>query len=109
MTSGTDIWKGIVDMYAKRSDPEGARVLAVVYWRTLLAIAFLIVVLSITYGEWTLYGILHDSGGTSSTRVPPPALDQASINAALTTFRQRASTYNALRAHSSGTFSDPSR
>ena len=109
MTFGTDIWKAIRDIYAKRHDPEGARAFAVVYWRVLLAMAFLILVASITYGEWDLYGVLHDLGEAPASTLPPAALDQASLNAAVTGFQARAGAYDALRAHSAGTFSDPSR
>ena len=96
-------------LYANRYDPEGTRAFARVYWRTLLAIAFTAMVISIAYGEWSLYGVLQDLGNVPNTTIPSSAIDRADLDAAVTGFEERQRAYEDLQKHPPSQVSDPSR
>ena len=107
--SGTDIFERMRDTYANRSEPESARTMAKLYWRSLLVSIFFTLVVSLAYGEWVLYEVLHDIGVAPQTTLPPSPVDRASLNAVLSDLEARQDTYDALRSRPPATPLDPSR
>lgn len=105
----TDMLNSVRDIYTNRYDPEGVHVFARIYWRVLLTTAFLILIASMAYGEWDLYGVLRDLGNVPERALPSPVLERASLNATLVGFEERRSAYEALRARQGAQVPDPSR
>jgi len=97
------------DLYGRRGEPEASRALALLYWRALLTLAFLLVIGAITYGEWSLMRILKDLGDTPAGSLPPAALNRATLDTTLTTFKTREAEFNVLRAGAETPIADPSK
>ena len=97
------------DVYRHRNEPEALRMLATLYWRSLLIIALAMLVFVFLYSTWTLQGVLAalNTAPDTFTAAPSP-LDRASLESTLAAFDARTSTYANRAAHTS-TFSDPSR
>jgi len=109
MIFGIDIWGSVQDIFANRYEPEGARIFARIYWRTLLALTFLILVASIVYGEWDFYTTLHDLENLPTAPLPAPLLDRTSLDATLADFQTRQQQYQSLSAGAGAQVADPSR
>ncbi len=104
-----DILTRLRDGYAGRFEPEGLRVLASLYWRTLLCAAALVIALSLKYGMWDLFGVLAGLSATSDTAgAPKPALTRAQLEAVVQGFKARQTHFDELSG-SVGAISDPSR
>ncbi|MCR4325448.1 MAG: hypothetical protein NUV59_01430 [Patescibacteria group bacterium] len=104
-----DITARIRDTYTTRHSPEGARTLAILYWRTLLLAAFIVLVATIGYAEWHLYGILKNLASVPDTTIPAASLDRAELDETVSAFKARQSEYESLRQGASGRLPDPSR
>ncbi|MBI4088318.1 hypothetical protein HY418_02990 [Candidatus Kaiserbacteria bacterium] len=97
------------DLYANRSEPEGARAFAMYFWRALLLAAFVTLVVSISYGERVLYSVLNDLGAAPQTVLPAAPIDRATLNAVVSGLEARQSAYDSLKARSRVAVPDPSR
>ncbi|MDP2648667.1 MAG: hypothetical protein U1D26_01190 [Patescibacteria group bacterium] len=99
----------IRNTYATRHSPEGARMLAIIYWRALLLAAFLVLVATIGYAELQLYGILKDLASVPESTIPAATLDRAALGETVAAFEARQSEYESLKQGASGRLPDPSR
>lgn len=110
MTSARHVLRRIRDMYAYRFEPERLRVLADVYWRTVLLCAFAISIMTFAYGVWVLFDVLKRVEGTHMIQAARPSLplDRAQLRAALNAFEERAKRADAV-AEEFGQIPDPSR
>lgn len=97
------------DLYANRSEPEGARAFAMYFWRMLLLAAFVTLVVSISYGERILYSVLNDLGSAPQTTLPAAPIDRAALNAVVSGLEARQSAYDSLKARPRPAVLDPSR
>jgi hypothetical protein len=103
------ILNSLRNLYTLHGEPEHIRRLADIFWRALLLIVLLYLVLCITYGEWLLYNVLHDSETIPAQTLPPAPLDRASIDATLSGLQAREDHYNSLKAHPNVAVPDPSK
>lgn len=98
------------DMYANRHKPECKKAFADFYWRTLLSVAFVIVLSSIAYGIFELSSVLQDAGsadaGSASTK--PPALNRVLLQNTLDGFHSREARFESLKTGTPDV-TDPSR
>ena len=98
------------DAYAARYEPEGLRPLADTYWRSVLAIAFVVAVLAVLYGVWDLADVLNGLSASADAPVTPaPALDRSKLEATLNGFQARDTQFNSLETNPSQVISDPSK
>src|SRR3989338_657103 len=92
----------IRDAYTYRHRPECVRVLADFYWRALLSIALVIIVLAAGYGISELSSVMGGSGGAlaqdASVSPPAPKLDKMQLQNTLSAFREREARFNSLKA-----------
>ena len=92
----------IRDAYAHKHRPECVRVLADFYWRALLSIALVIIILSAGYGISELSSVMGGSGGAlaqdASVSQPAPKLDKMQLQNTLSAFREREARFNSLKA-----------
>ncbi|MDO8562046.1 MAG: hypothetical protein Q7S05_04465 [bacterium] len=89
------------DMYAYRHEPERMREFAEFYWRVLLLVASVMVILVITFGIMEasavleLRGVSEGGGGISQ---PIPKLDKAKLKNTLYEFQSRQERFESLKA-----------
>ena len=102
-------WRNATEILSNRSDPHHIRVLADWYWKGILLFTFVAVALVFTYGLFGLTRILSGlSGALDTSAPPPPALDRAGLNAAVSAFDARKAEFDALKTNRSGDVKDPS-
>src|SRR3989338_8881374 len=71
------IFRRFGKVLSSRHEPEGVRTLANLYWRTLLLVAFVAVILVFVYGIWGLLRVLDDLGAMVKVSAPPaPVLNR---------------------------------
>jgi len=105
-----DIWNRIVEMYATKSEPEGLGRLADIYWRTVLSLCFIIIVLALLYGVSDLLGVLSDLGTPPNTSgTPPSPFNRNTLDGLVQAFQARQQQYDALSATPSAPVLDPSK
>lgn len=102
----------IRDAYAHRHKPESMRVLADVYWRVLLSVALIILLLALGTGFVELSTVIGDSNSApaQSTSIvqPVPKLSRSQLQNTLDAFGEREARFNALQT-APQKISDPSR
>ena len=101
---------GIREAYAQKHRPECVRVLADFYWRVLLSLAVVIVLIFIVYGIRQAYSVI---GGDAAAQVPGvmqpvPKLNKTKLQDTLTAFGAREVRFNALKT-APQKIADPSR
>ena len=109
MKLGASFWKRIRRTLGERHDPAGLHTLADLYWRSLLAAAFAVLVLVFLYSTWGLWRILEDldaAQGTSAT--PASVLNRTDLNATIQSFDGRKVQFDTLKAGSATPIRDPS-
>lgn len=92
-----------------RHEPEGVRVLADMYWKTLLVLAVVVTIGAIVFGVWGLLRVLDAIG--SAVRIappPPPALNRAVLDATMRGFENRRTNFERLKTTPGETIPDPS-
>ena len=105
-----DILKSLRDTYANRHEPESLGVLAGIYWRTVLGVALLLLVIIVSYSMWNLVRILHSLGVIPTpSPLPPPALNRTLLNTTLEVLDARKAQFDALKVNPSSSISDPSK
>ena len=93
--------------YANKTSPEGLQLLARVYWRLILIVGFLVIVLSVAFGAQQLLGVLGTVGPAQSQDATlPVTVDKAKLESTLKNFDQRKARFDALLT-STSTFPDP--
>ncbi len=101
-------WRDIRETLSARHDPGHIRVLADIYWRTLIAAAFAVLILVFLYSIWDLTGILHDLGATADTSaLPAPALDRSELNATVNAFDDRKTKFEELKTSPPASIKEP--
>lgn len=110
MKLNIDILARMRNTYANRHEPESLRTFVDIYWRTVLAIAFLIVVLVVAYGIWNLSRILGDLGRAPEITTPPtPVLSRAVLNATMQAFDTRQTRFDSFKVNPPAAVPDPSK
>jgi hypothetical protein len=104
------ILRRVRDLYAYRYEPERLRMLAHIYWRTVLAGSCLVLVCAFAYGVWTLDAVLAQVEGaaTSVGAKPSLPLDRVKLRTAIDAYEIRAARLDALSDDFSP-IADPSR
>ncbi|MDO8521702.1 MAG: hypothetical protein Q7S08_00230 [bacterium] len=100
----------IRDAYAHKHRPECVRVLADFYWRVLLSIALVILLLSLGYGILELSAVIGEGAVAQKTDViqPAPKLNKTQLQNTLNAFVEREARFNALKT-AAQRIADPSR
>ena len=110
MKFGSTLWKDLPEMLRAGYEPEYTRALASLYWRTLLVLAFIVVVLVFLYSTWGLLRVLDNlSSALDTSAPPPPALNRAELNATIRAFEMRKTQFEQLKANPPLTIPDPSK
>lgn len=102
--------ESLYDRYAGRHQPENLRRLTDLYWRTVLALAFVVVVAVFTYGILTLNRVLAELGEAYSTApTPAPALDRTKLNTTMRALDARNARFDVLETRAIDLPPDPSK
>ena len=110
MMNFSDIRETVRDMYATRYEPEGVRVLADIYWKSLLATACLVAVLAFVWGVFDLFGVLDTLAAAPDTSpTPAAAFNRGTLKNLVQEFQDHQSQFNALGAEPLPSISDPSK
>ena len=110
MISFADIQKRMRDLYDARFEPEGVRVLADIYWRTLLSFAVLVILLALLWGLWTLWGVFDVLAQAPDTSpLPPASLNRAALQGIVQGFNTRQAQFNNLQSNPPAAVPDPSK
>lgn len=110
MMKFSDITGQARNLYSARYEPEGARLLADIYWRCLLGLACLVVALALGWGIFDLLGVL-DSLAPPATASPTPAaaFSRGTLQNMVQAFQDRQSQFDALDATPLPAVADPSK
>lgn len=95
-------------LFAMHGEPEKARRLADIFWRAMLLLILLYLIISISYGEWLLYRALRDIEAAPMQALPPAPIDRTSIDAVVSGLQARQQHYDSLKAHPNTAVPDPS-
>jgi hypothetical protein len=91
------IWKHLRDAMRASDEPEHARVIADLFWRTLIVVSFIAVMCSLWYG-WTLFdSVIQTMKAQPSTTTRQTGLDHTKIDAVVAAFNDRTSRYTTLK------------
>ncbi|OGZ44227.1 MAG: hypothetical protein A2719_00205 [Candidatus Ryanbacteria bacterium RIFCSPHIGHO2_01_FULL_45_22] len=99
------------EIYMYRHRPENKRIIADIYWRFLLFLAFIILLISIGYG---IFGILAMDGEQRNVDGEIPVadsttiLDRAKLQGVIESMQERESRFETIKANRPA-ISDPSR
>lgn len=110
MMKFSDITADLRDVYALRFEPEGARSIADIYWRTLIVIAGIFVVLSLSFGVWNFVSITDTLTSLADTSPPPPAaFNSAQLHGVTAGFDARQTQFDTFTSAPPPILSDPSK
>ena len=105
-----DIPTRMHDAYAARFEPEGQRSLAYLYWRSLLAIAGVLLVLAVAWGLWNLFDVFTLIASEPDTSpLPKAALDRGALLNVVQGFEARQTQWNELTGSPAPSIPDPSK
>lgn len=110
MTSFSDITGSLRQFYEARHEPESMKPLAEWYWRSLLMVSTMALVLILAYGAWVFVEVLQrlsegDSQRRASTR---DILSKKDLADTLAAFRARQEEFDTLK-RAATSVPDPSR
>ena len=109
MKFGGTVWKELPELIRSGYEPEHTRLLANLYWRTIIISAFVILVIVFLYSTWVLLPVLNDIGSPVETStLPRPALNRAELTATVRAFEERKAQFEALKANPPAAIKDPS-
>ncbi|OGG52055.1 hypothetical protein A3C18_01995 [Candidatus Kaiserbacteria bacterium RIFCSPHIGHO2_02_FULL_54_11b] len=109
MKFGSTLWRDLRETLRGKYEPARVRVLADLYWRTLLTVTFVALVLVFLYSTWGLLRILDSLGAALDTSAPPPAaLDRSELNATIQAFEARKTQFEDLKTNLPAAIRDPS-
>ncbi len=110
MKFNIDILIRLRDIYANRREPESLRTFADIYWRAMVACAFVLVVLAIAYGTWDLSQVLSDLGQIpTATPIPAPALSRSVLKSTVQAFDARQGQFDEFKVSPPAPVPDPSK
>ncbi len=100
---------GRIRTAASRHEPEGVRVLSDMYWRIVVVLAAILIVVSIGYGVWSLLRVLEGlSSAVMVSSPPPPPINRRVLDAAIQGFESREVYFEDRNASSTQSIADPS-
>lgn len=103
------LWKALRETLNDRNEPDHIRLIADVYWKAILVLAFTVLMAVFLYSTWGAVRILGDlSKALDTAAPPPPALNRAELDAVVRAFETRKTEFEALKRSSSGDVRDPS-
>ena len=109
MSYTRDTYRHLRSLYEARCEPEGLRVLAELYWRTLLFVAMLCIGGTIAFGLWQFVAVLERlSTAQRPEELPPIALNRAELQSTIQEYMTRESRYQETITHPIS-IGDPSR
>jgi len=110
MSRFTDIQGRFSRLYARRYEPDGARVLTQYFWSALITCAFLLVVCSIAWGLWDLVGAFDVlAQGASPAPLPPSSINRAALDRVVQSFDARQAQFDTFSANPPPAIPDPSK
>lgn len=109
MKFGGTVWKELPEVINAGYEPEHTRSLANLYWRAIIASAFVVLVVVFLYSTWVLLRVLNDLGSSVDNSVlPRPALNRAELTATIRAIEERKAQFEALKASPPAAITDPS-
>jgi hypothetical protein len=110
MMNFNDIPTRMRDAYAARFEPEGQRSLAYLYWRSLLVLTGVLLVLAVAWGLWNLFDVFTLLASEPDTSpLPKAALDRSALMNVVQGFEARQVQWNELTGSPASSISDPSK
>ena len=102
------LWKELRETLNDGNEPDHIRLLADLYWKVLLLLAFIILVVVFLYSTWGLVRILNDlSVALDTSAPPPPALNRGELNATVSAFETRKTQFEELKTNPPAAIKDP--
>ena len=103
------LWKELRETLNDGNGPDHIRLLADLYWKALLLLAFVTLAVVFLYSTWGLVRILKDLGVALDTAAPPPpALNRGELNATVNAFETRKVQFEELKTNPPAGVKDPS-
>lgn len=110
MIKFSDITGLVRDLYAARYEPEGVRMLADIYWRSLLSVASLVIVCALAWGIVDLLGVLDTLAAAPDTSpTPPAAFNRVTLKNLVQGFQARQAEFETLGTTPLPRVTDPSK
>jgi hypothetical protein len=110
MKFSADIFGTFREFIDGKSEPEGVRVIALVYWRVLLCSALVALVAIFFYGTWDLIGVLNAIAASTDTSAPPPApFSRSALEDTVRTFKIRQTNFLNFKSSPPALIADPNR
>ncbi len=99
MSISSNITAQLRALYEARHEPENLRPLAEAYWRMLLSLAALSIVLVLVYGIWVFVGVIQNlsSAGGGLKTAPQTSLDRKQLAGTLQAFDARRSQFESVK------------
>ena len=95
--------------YANKTGPEGLQLLARIYWRLILVLGIVVILISAVLGTIQLLNVLGTFGEPPQQHAAiPVTLEAEKLDAGLSDFASRKQRFEALQS-STSTAADPSR
>lgn len=102
-------WRGLREVFNNGNEPDHIRLMADLYWKALLILAFSILAGVFLYSTWGAVRILGDlSKAIDTAPPPPPALNRGELNAVMRAFEARKTDFEILKKNPTGDVRDPS-
>ncbi|GEM_PF-2049288 len=102
-------WKEVRKILNDRDEPRHIRLLADLYWKGLLLLAFVTLVSVFLYSIWGLTRILSGLNTAPDTSASPrPALNRAELNATVSAFETRKTQFQDFKTNPPAGVKDPS-
>lgn len=103
------LWRELRETFNNGNEPDHIRMMADLYWKALLILAFSILVAVFSYSTWGAVRILGDlSKALDTAAPPPPALNRGELNAVIRAFETRKIEFEVLKNNPTGDIKDPS-
>ena len=104
-----NILDNVKSLYSYRDEPERMRVLADLYWQSILVFVGIVTVCSVSYGLLELSSVINpESQNSSASTQEPDILDKRALQAVLAGFTERTKGYQTLK-ETSLHLSDPAQ
>lgn len=104
----TMLWKELRETLNDGNEPDHIRLLADLYWKAILLLALLTLVLVFLYSTWGLVRILGGlSAALDTSAPPPPALNRSELNATVRAFETRKMQFEDLKTNPPAAIRDP--
>lgn len=100
---------GVQKAWDYRSEPESLRLLAVVFWRTMIVVGLLVFLLALWFGFQELNAASQAESVAPAAAAAQEPWTPAQLQSALNSFSQRQSDYQALSQSALPAVADPSK